>query len=140
MVMSTLCGGENLLENRVMVYFPGASPTVLKSNSFSPSLLSQWNLFASSLSWRAGKERRIPLGPVIAREKRAVLSRIPVLQSVPLVNRKSTSICCPTWNGAVCRDKEQNESPLSAKGSSRATRLDRPGAVPSIVGSQSEPH
>src|SRR3989442_1506332 len=59
MVMSTLCG-ENLLENRVMVYFPGASPTVLKSNSFSPFLLSQWNLFASSLS-RSGGKKKFPL-------------------------------------------------------------------------------
>src|SRR6266849_1997967 len=68
-------------------------------------------------------------------EKRAVLSRIPVLQSVPLVNRRSTSISCPTWNGAVCRFKEQKESPFSTKGSSRATTLDSPGVSPSMVGS-----
>src|SRR5713226_7303299 len=133
MVMSTLCG-ENLLENRVMVYFPGASPTVLKSNSFSPFLLSQWNLFASSLSWSGGKTTLPVMGSTVESEKRAVLSRIPVLH-VLLVNRRSTSISCPTWNGVVCRDKEQNESPFSTNCLSRAVTAERPGSVPSMVGS-----
>src|SRR5229473_8300955 len=95
MVMSTLWGGENLLENRVMVYLPGASPTVLKSNSFSPFLLSQWNLFASSLSRSTGRERKFPEESVIAIEKCAVLSRMgwPVMgQEPPADNWNVTSI------------------------------------------------
>ena len=73
-VMSRLCG-ENLLENTVILYEPGWSPSVLKSNSFTPSLLSQWNLFPSSLSRRRGKTT-LPLVSVVERERLAVLSRM----------------------------------------------------------------
>src|SRR6267143_1107583 len=97
-VMSRLCG-ENLLENTVILYEPGWSPSVLKSNSFTPSLLSQWNLFPSSLSRRRGKTT-LTLVSVVERERRAVLSRrgVPVLlEQEPLENNwNDTSISCPT--------------------------------------------
>src|SRR5712691_8042226 len=141
MVMSTLCGGENLLENRVMVYFPGASPTVLKSNSFSPSLLSQWNLFASSLSTSGGKTI-LPLVSVIESEKRAVLSRRGVPVQLPPLNMNNwnvTSISCPTLKlSPLFGDTRQKVSPTWLRGSSRATTLDRPGVDPSMVGSPAD--
>src|SRR6266704_3095012 len=120
MVMSTLCG-ENLLENRVMVYFPGASPTVLKSNSFSPSLLSQWNLFASSLS-RSGGKTILPLVSVIESEKRAVLSRRGVPVQLPLLNMNnwnvtSITFTCPALNVRFpAGDTRQNLSPTWLRG------------------------
>src|SRR5882762_2031702 len=100
-VMSRLCG-ENLLENTVMVYVPGWSPSVLKSNSFTPSLLSQWNLFPSSLFRRCGKTT-LPLVSVVERERLAVLSRMSIpelLVQMPFGNNwNDTSIVCPTVNG-----------------------------------------
>src|SRR5712691_13511276 len=142
MVMSTLCGGENLLENRVMVYFPGASPTVLKSNSFSPSLLSQWNLFASSLSVSTGKEIKFPRESVMESEKRAVLSRRGVPVQLPPLNMNNwnvTSISCPTLKlSPLFGDTRQKVSPTWLRGSSRATTLDRPGVDPSMVGSPAD--
>src|SRR6266581_1309170 len=139
MVMSTLCG-ENLLENRVMVYFPGASPTVLKSNSFSPSLLSQWNLFASSLS-RSGGKTILPLVSVIESEKRAVLSRRGVPVQLPPLNMNNWNVTSITFTCAALNvrfpagDTRQNLSPTWLRGTLRATTLDRPGVDPSMVGS-----
>src|SRR5467141_454386 len=128
--MSRLCG-ENLLENTVMVYVPGWSPSVLKSNSFSPSLLSQWNLFPSSLFRRGGKTT-LPLVSVVERERLAVLSRMGIpelLVQAPLGNnRNDTSISCPTVNvvlGGV-GDIQQKVS-VSLRGSSKAATLDIPG-------------
>src|SRR6266571_2050483 len=118
MVMSTLCG-ENLLENRVMVYVPGASPTVLRSNSFSPSLLSQWNLFPSSLSVSAGKETKFPEASVMESEKRAVLSRRGVPAQV-LLNMNNWNVTSITFTCAALNvrfpagdtgDTRQNLSP-----------------------------
>src|SRR5437879_778438 len=138
-VTSRLCG-ENLLENTVMVYVPGCSPSVLKSNSFTPFLWSQWNLFPSSLSRRGGKTT-LPLVSIVERERRAVLSRmgVPALaRQNPLGNnRNDTSISCPTvyvWP-SIGGDTQQYLS-FSVRGSSRATTLERPGSFPPMVGSE----
>src|SRR6266702_4100192 len=140
MVMSTLCG-ENLLENRVMVYFPGASPTVLKSNSFSPSLLSQWNLFASSLSVSSRKEIKFPRESVMESEKRDVLTRRGVPVQLPPLNMNNWNVTSITFTCAALNvrfpagDTRQNLSPTWLRGTLRATTLDRPGVDPSMVGS-----
>ena len=93
--------GENLLLNTVMVYEPGGSPSVLKSNSFSPFWLSQWNLFPSSLA-RCGGKTVLPLVSVVERERVVVLSRMGgsgLLGQKPLGNNwNDTSISCPTVN------------------------------------------
>src|SRR5712692_10212158 len=107
------------------------------SNSFSPFLLSQWNLFASTFL-RSGKLAFTPL-PVDT-VRRAVLSRSPfMLQSAPLTILSATSISgfCPDalFVGVSVR-LHSVSLPLSVKGSLAATRLDSPGVSPSMVGSQ----
>src|SRR6267378_2185667 len=100
-VMSRLCG-ENLPENTVMVYVPGCSPSVLKSNSFTPFLWSQWNLFPSSFSSRGGKTVSPVVRSVVESERCAVLSRMGVpelpVQGPLGNNRNDTSISSPMVN------------------------------------------
>src|SRR6266705_890041 len=121
--MSRLCG-ENLLENTVMVYVPGASPSVLKSNSFTPFSLSQWNLFPSSLSRSGGKTLFLVVGSNLESERRAVLSRmgVPVFGQVPFApgnNWNATSISCPTvYVWPIGGDTQQYVS-FSVRGSRR---------------------
>src|ERR1700730_3215596 len=127
--MCTVCG-ENLLPNTVMVYGPGASPTVLKSDSFTP--LFQWNVFPSSCPRSAGKTR-FPLESIVESEKRAFLSRMGFPRQPLENNWNATSISCPTWNESPsCGDTKQNES-FSARGSSSAVTADKPGSFPLMV-------
>src|SRR5882724_11728667 len=108
------------------------------SYSFSPALLFQWNLFPSA--FLIGGKTVFP-PTVVETERRAVLSRMPapVVQfEVGPTNLNVTSI----WS--FCSDglfvgvsvRPQKLSPISVKGSSRATTLERPGVLPPIVGSE----
>src|SRR6266581_5079960 len=109
------------------------------SYSFSPFLLSQWNLFASTFL-SAGK-LKFPLLSVVDTERRAVLSRSPVmLQSDPLTILSVTSISgfCPDELFVGVSVRLQKVSRTWLKGSSRAATLERPGVDPSMVGSPAD--
>src|SRR4029077_7653351 len=105
------------------------------SYSFTPFLLSQWNLFASTFL-SAGKITFLLLS-VVDTERLAVLSRTPVPpEHDPLASVSVTSISgfCPDglFVGVVVRVQKVL---LPVNGSSRAATLDRPGTVPPMVGS-----
>src|SRR5262249_13558134 len=99
--------GENLLEKMVTAYccrpVAGARPSRLMSYSLRPFLLSQWNLFPSTLL-TAGNTR-LPLLSKVESERLAVLSRSAVPGHEPPANRKVISTCgllsLPTVVGAT---------------------------------------
>src|SRR5438445_12508852 len=101
------------------------------SYSFSPALLSQWNLFPSTFL-SAGKLTVTP--SVDDTERLAVLSRRPVpAQFEPLTNFNVTSICgfCSVGLVVGVSVRLQNVA-FFVGGWLTATTLDRPWTVPSI--------